>query len=282
MRINVSTAFSCAREAVQDFRLHEYLPFGVILASQFLFLILAVNLGAPWGMATVGWLARNIGGDVVSHYPTFFLFLPNLAAWVEAFLYTVPGCVLIPLAVARILEPTDPALQASGAILARVKRSILPALVGGLLTVGILAGWQYLLPLGLGPLVRSVAGGGIPGQSAYWLLGILVAYAISVCFLCVPIVAVKDDRGFAHSLIDGIKRSLAVFPFSCAFVVAFSSPAILVLYVTQVFGRQLVIQMRPEITAVLLCAYVIFINIGTYLLYAATTRLLILDGQEGA
>ena len=67
MRINVPTAFSCAREAVQDFRLSEYLPFGIILASQFLFLIVAVNLGTPWGMATVGWLARNIGGDVVSH-----------------------------------------------------------------------------------------------------------------------------------------------------------------------------------------------------------------------
>jgi len=282
MRITVSTAVSCAREAIQDFRLHEYLPFGFILATQFLFLILALNLGAPWGMGTVGFLARNIGGDAISHYPTFFLFLPNLAAWIEAFLYTVAGSFLIPLAIARILEPSDAALQAPGAVLARVKRSILPVLVGGILTVGALAGWQYLLPKGPGPLIRSLAGGGFLGETLYWLLGVLIAYAISVCFLCVPIVAVQDGRGFAHSLLGGIKRSLAVFPFSCGFVVLFSLPAIIALYVTQVFGRQLVSQMRPEVMAVLLFAYVVFISIGTYFLYAATTRLLISGRQEEA
>jgi hypothetical protein len=38
--------------------------------------------------------------------------------------------------------------------------------------------------------------------------------------------------------------------------------------------------MRPEVTAVLLCVYVIFINLGTYFLYGATTRLLIAGKQE--
>jgi hypothetical protein len=50
--------------------------------------------------------------------------------------------------------------------------------------------------------------------------------------------------------------------------------------VTQVFGRLLVTQMRPEVSAVLLCVYAIFINVGTYFLYGATTRLLIAGKQE--
>ena len=280
MRISVSSAVTCAREAVQDFRLYEYLPFGFILAAQFVFLFLALNLGAPWGMATVGWLAGTAGGDSVRHYPEFFGFLPNLAALVEAILYTVAGSFLIPLSIARILEPTDRALQTPGTLMARVKRAVPPVLVGAILSTGVLAGWQYLLPLGPGPWVRMLAGGGIPGESAYWLLGMLVAYAISTCFLCIPIVAVQDGRGFGHSLIQGFKRSLAVFRFSYAYVVLFSLPALLTLYVTQVFGRLIVHQMRPEVAAVLLCAYAIFINVGTYFLYGATTRLFIAGEQE--
>jgi hypothetical protein len=108
----------------------------------------------------------------------------------------------------------------------------------------------------------------------------LVAYAISTCFLCIPIVAVQEDRGFFQSLIGGLKRSLKVFPFSYGYVVLFSLPALITLYVTQVFGHYLVIRMRPEVAAVLLCAYVVFINLGTYFLYGATTRLLIAGKQE--
>jgi hypothetical protein len=280
MRISVSTAVTCAREAVQDFRLHEYLPFGFILATEFLFLILAVNLAAPWGMGTAGLLARSVGGDGVSHYPEFFVFLPNLAALVEAVLYTLPGSFLIPLAIARIMAPTDPALQTPGTIMARVKRAVPPVLVGAILSTTVLAGWQALLPKGPGIWVRNLAGGGLPGETAYWATGMLVAYAISTCFLCIPIVAVQDDRGFMHSLLGGLKRSLSVFPFSYGYVVLFSLPALITLYITQVYGAFLVARMRPEVTAVLLCVYVIFINLGTYFLYGATTRLLIAGKQE--
>ena len=118
------------------------------------------------------------------------------------------------------------------------------------------------------------------GESVFWLTGMLVAYAISACFLCIPVVAVQDGRGFAHSLLVGFKRSLAVFPISYAFVVLFSMPALLALYVTQVFGRELVTQMRPEVAAVLLCVYIVLINLGTYFLYGSTTRLLIAGKQE--
>ena len=280
MRTNVSTAVTCAREAVQDFRLHEYLPFGFILVAQFLFLFLSLNLAAPWGMGTVGWVAKASGGDAVIHYPQFFAFLSNLGALVEAFLYTLPGSFLIPLAIARIMEPTDRALQTPGTLMARVKRAAPPVLLGAILSTTVLAGWQFLLPKGPGPLVRSLAGGGLTGETAFWFTGMLVAYAISTCFLCIPIVAVQDGRGFAYSLIAGFKRSLGVFTFSYAYVVLFSLPALVVLYVTQVFGRQLVSQMRPEVAAVLLCTYAIFINFGTYFLYGATTRLLIAGKQE--
>ena len=280
MRITVSTAVSCAREAVQDFRLYEYLPFGFILAAQLLFLFLTVNLGTTWGMATAGWVAIQSGGDRVVHYPEFFIFLPNLAALVEAILYTLAGSFLIPLAIARIMEPTDPALQTPGTVMARVKRAVPPVLVGALLSTALLAGWQYVLPKGPGLLIRNFVSGGPLGETVFWLTGMLVAYAVSACFLCIPVIAVQDGRGFAHSLITGFKRSLAVFPFSYSFVVLFSAPALLTLYVAQVFGRELVTQMRPEVAAVLLCAYVILINLGTYFLYGATTRLLIAGKQE--
>jgi len=280
MRITVSTAVSCAREAVQDFRFYEYLPFGAILALQIVFLILAVNLGAPWGMATAGWLATQFGGDKVLHYPQFFLFLPNLAVLVEIFLYGLAGCVLIPLAVARIMEPTDRALQAPGAIGIRVRRAALPVLAGAFVSLALLTGWQALLPMGPAGLIRGFAGGGLQGETALWITGMLISYAVSTCFLCVPVVAIQEGRGFVRSLVDGVRRSVGMFPFIYAFVLLFSLPALIALYVTQVFGTLLVIQMRPEVSAVLLLVYAILINLATYLLYAATTRLLLASRQE--
>ncbi|HKQ19167.1 MAG TPA: hypothetical protein VJW75_05410 [Candidatus Eisenbacteria bacterium] len=282
MRISVSTAVSCAREAVQDFSLREYVPFGILLAAQALFLILALNLGAPWGMATAGWLAMRVGGEGVTHYPGFFVFLPNLMSVVEAFLYTIPGSVLIPLSIARILQPMDPALRAPGATAARVKRAVLPVLAAALAGAALLAAWQTLLPMGPGPFIRSLAGGGPSGESAYWLAGILVAYVISACFLCVPVVAVKEGGGFGGTLVKGVKSSVQLVFFTYAFAILFSSLALFVLYITQVFGGQLVRQLRPEVMALLLGVYIVLINIGSYFLYAATTRLFIAARPEAS
>jgi len=282
MKISVSSAVSCAREAVQEFSIREYAPFGVILAAQLLFLILALNLGAPWGMATAGWLAMLVGGAPVTHYPGFFLFLPNLASVVEAFLYTIPGSILVPLSIVRILEPVDPALRAPGAAAARVKGAALPVLVAALASAGLFAAWQALSPKGPGPFIHSVAGGGTAGDSANWVVSILIAYAFSACFLCVAIVAVKDPGGFGPTLVKGVKRSLQLIFFTYFFALLFSSPGLFLLYVTQVFGGQLVRQLRPEVMVVLLVAYIVLINVGSYLLYAATTRLFLVAEPEAA
>src|SRR5512139_2861869 len=118
------TAWLCLREALRDFRIQEWMPFGWLLGLQLLFLICALNLQATWGMAVTGLAALPLGGERVLHYPFFFIALPNLASFVEWIVYLVPGCVFIPLALLRVAEPAEGAAS-GGDRRARLRRAIL-------------------------------------------------------------------------------------------------------------------------------------------------------------
>jgi hypothetical protein len=283
MARDTGSAQSAASEALRNFRFHEYAPFFWILLVQLIALALAMNLGTAWGMGTMGWLARRIAGDGPVHYPVFYVFLPNLMSIIEAFLYALPGSILIPLAVLRILRSLAPEAAASSAPRGRLARAFPVVLLGAILGTALLLGWQWVLgQRAVSGTIRGLVGGGFPGVALVWVVGVLVAYALSTLLLYVPIIAVLSNRNLGVVLAQGIRTGFARFFPTFLIVLLFSLPAAIVLFVTQVLGTQLVGQIRPEITGLLVALYSVLISLASYLIYNAAVRYHVGRSQEVA
>ncbi|HEU4940064.1 MAG TPA: hypothetical protein VFT97_00440 [Candidatus Eisenbacteria bacterium] len=271
MNRNFRVARACGVEAARDFMWREYAPFSWILGAQLLFLLLALNLGTTIGMATVGAVIRLFAGDGPLHYPSFFLYLPNVTSWVELVLYTLPGAVLIPLAIARIQAPMDPELQGEG-FKARIRRAWPPTLVAGLMTLALLAGWQWLFGKAVVPLIRA-SFPGLQASAAIWGLSLLGAYSLSALFLYVPVMALHRNMTFVGALRGGIGEGFRLYKWTVLYVLLFSLPALPFLMAIQLGTAFMAERMRPEMIAVVVGIYSILISFATYLTYAAAARL---------
>ena len=271
MHRNFRVARACGVEAARDFQLREYAPFGWILGVQFLFLLLALNLGTTIGMGTAGAAVKLFAGDAPLHYPTFFLYLPNAASWLELIMYFFVGAYLIPLSIARIQAPMDPDLQGPG-LMARVNRAWLPTLVAGLFTIALLAGWQWLFNTALVPFIRA-SFPGLQATAAIWGGSLAVSYCLSALFLYVPILALQPDTSLVKALREGIREGLRLFKWTVLYVLIFALPALPFLMAVQLGTSFLATRMRPEMIAAVLAIYATLISLATYLTYAAAARL---------
>jgi hypothetical protein len=280
MRRDFRVAKACASEAVRDFRLYEYAPFGLILAAQSIFLALVFTMGTPLGMATAGAIARLVLGDNI-HYPTFFLNLPSVSQRVEAFLYALPGSVLIPLSLIRILKPAHPELGDKAVVRSRLKQAFLPALAAALVNAALLEVWQALLRVGPVPIMKAVMPG-FAGQAVTWVIAIVVAFAVAALFLYVPILAVQAGVSLRDACVRGFKEGVRLFPHSVFFIFLFSWPALCFLFLTQMRTGFIVGRMRPEILPLLLFGYSLLISVASYLTYAAAMRLHWAEEKEEA
>lgn len=265
------TAWLCLREALRDFRIQEWMPFGWLLALQLLFLICALNLQAAWGMAVAGLAALSMGGEKILHYPFFFIALPNLASFVEWIVYLVPGCVFIPLALLRVAAPGEGS-GAAGDRQARLRGAILPTLIAGALNVLLLQGWQWVGSTQIAPRVGSYLPG-VPGQIGVWFVLLLGAYLISVPFLYVPVRAVQKDATFLGSLLGGMLEGLQLLLPTLLIVVVASVLALPFLAPAQLFAQVIVGKMRPELLALLLAIYAAITSVANYLIYASVMRM---------
>ena len=272
MQRNFRIARACAREAVRDFHWREYSPFAWILGAQILFFLLALNLDTPMGMALAGGLTRMIHGKGMLHYPAYFLDLPYVSAIVELFLYALPGSVLIPLALIRIMEPMDASLTRSEAVKARLKRAFLPTIVAATLNVGILYAWQWLINVGPAPLFRASLPG-FPGTIVIWIVSVLGAYALSAILIYIPIVAVRPGTTFAAAFRDGFAEGRELFAYTVFLLIAFALPALPFLMITQLKAAFIAERLRPELIAFALALYSMLISIATYFTYGAAARL---------
>jgi hypothetical protein len=272
MERDLRVARACISEAIREFHLREYAPFGWLLAAHLLFLLLAMFLETPAAMATVGNLTRAIYGDSALHYPMFYLFLPPLAAIAEGFLYTVPAAVLVPLAIIRTMAPMESPGDRSEPVGHRLQRAWLPSLVVLAANVALLWGWQWVFRNGPVPLITRALPG-FPGAMVTWVVGILGAYAIAAIFIYVPIVAVRRGVTFGSALSEGLREGLALFRFTLLFIVLFALPVLPVLLVVQSRPGFIVSKMRPELIPIALMLYAILISAATYLTYAAAARL---------
>ena len=271
MHRNFRVARACGVEAARDFQWHEYAPFAWILGAQLLFLLLALNLGTTIGMGTAGAAVKLFAGDAPLHYPTFFLYLPNFNSWVELFLYTFPGSVLIPISIARIQAPMDPDLQGAG-FKARVKRAWPPTLVAGILTLLSLGVWQWAFNVALVPLIRA-SFPGLQANAGIWAASLIGAYCLSALFLYVPILALQPDTTLVKALREGFREGLRLFKWTILYIFIFALPALPFLMAIQLGTAFMAERMRPEMIAVVIAIYAILISLATYLTYAAAARL---------
>jgi hypothetical protein len=265
------TAWFCVRESLHDFRLYEWAPFGWILIAQVLFLLAALNLGSVWGMAIVGGVAGLVGrSEQIIHYPTVFILLPSLSSLVEWVLYVVAGSVLIPIALLRIAGPMEGGPQTEWR--QRVGRAILPTLLAGLMNIGLLQLWDWVLTHAVAPVIQPRLPE-ILGLVVPWFIGALGAYLIAAPFIYVPIHAIHRGSGLGGSLVRGIGEGLRSLWPTFVIIVVCSWPALFALAAAQVNPAVVVRKMRPELVAYLLLAYAILTSLASYLIYASASRL---------
>jgi len=258
-------------EAWRDFRWLEYRPFAWMMLVELLFVYLALNLGTTWGMAGAGTILEGSGEPAV-HYPQSFVFLSSAYARVESFLFAFAGSFLIPLSLARILAPLSGAPPTGPDTVRRARRAYPVALVGYLLNFALLVAWELLLPLGPHRWFGALLGG-FKADLLTWFVGVLVAFAIAVVFLYVPIRAVEDGATFGVALWGGIAEGLRAFVPTLFIILAFAWPALLFLAPVQVAPTLLVSRFRPELTAVLIGIAAVLNSFVNYLIYSAASRL---------
>ena len=268
---DLRNARASAREAWRDFRWLEYRPFAWMMLAELLFVYLALNLGKPWGMAGAGVILR-LSGDAAVHYPQSFVFLSSAYARVESFLFAFAGSFLIPLSLARILAPMSGAPPTGPETVRRAKRAYPVALVGYVMNFVLLVAWELLLPLGPQRWFTALLGG-LKADLLTWCVGVVVAFAIAVVFLYVPIRAVEENATFGGSLRGGIAEGLRSFGPTLFIVLVFAWPALLFLAPVQLAPALLVSRFRPELTAVLIATAAVLNSFVNYFIYSAASRL---------
>jgi hypothetical protein len=272
MRLHVGDAFAAALETAQGFRWKEYSPFFLILAAQIVFLALATQLHHAWAMAVVAPVATWSGGADTLHYPTFFGYLSILMGWVEAFLYAVPGSVLIPLAILRLYARTDRALSLGAGAFTRLAGAVLPTLLAGLAGVGCLWGWQSWVA----PAATSWIGSSLAGQGAAfltWVVAVLGGYLTLSLLLYIPVAAVQARSSLPRALALGLRFGVRALPVTLLLALTFGLPAIGVQYLLERQTSMILTKLRPESIAILLALYAAFTSLAMYLTYGMAARL---------
>jgi hypothetical protein len=258
-------------EAWRDFRWLEYRPFAWMMLVELLFVYLALNLGKTWGMAGAG-VILNLSGESAVHYPQSFVFLSSAYARVESFLFAFAGSFLIPLSLARILAPMSGSPPTGPETVRRARRAYPVALTGYILNFALLVAWELLLPLGPHRWFGALLGG-FKADLLTWCVGVLVAFAIAVVFLYVPIRAVEENENFAGALWGGIGEGVHSFVPTLFIVLAFAWPALLFLAPVQLAPTLLVSRFRPELTAILIAIAAVLNSFVNYFIYSAASRL---------
>jgi hypothetical protein len=258
-------------EAWRDFRWLEYRPFAWMMLAELLFVYLALNLGKPWGMAGAG-IILKLSGEQAVHYPASFVFLSSAYARVESFLFGFAGSFLIPLSLARILAPMSGMPPTGPETVRRARRAYGVTLVGYILNFGILVAWELLLPVGPHRWFAALLGG-LKADFLTWCVGVLVAFAIAVVFLYVPIRAVEENATFGDALWGGIGEGFRSFGPTLFIVLAFAWPALLFLAPVQLAPTLLVSRFRPELTAILIAIAAVLNSFVNYFIYSAASRL---------
>lgn len=272
MGTSFKIAGRCAAQSYQAFRWGELAPLLPLLAAQWLFLILGLNLGATWGMAVAGTIARWIAGNAALDYPGFLQLLPLTFSYVESVTFIIVGAVAIPMVVSRVLARIDPAAAKIASAKGRVRAAILPTFLALLAAFLLTYAWQLFASRGLHSVLAPLIQGWIQSGTATWVVSVVVGYAITTLLIFVPVVAISEDLGpfeaFRRGVRVGVERFLTTYPFA----LLLSLPALLLQLVVQVGGAFISNRTRPENIAYLLLLYVVLSTVAIYLVWNMATR----------
>lgn len=272
MKLTVGDAFGSIFDAIREFRWSEYSPFFLILLAQWIFLALATQLHHAWAMNFVAPIAKMAGGAENLHYPAFFGYLSILLGWVESFLYTVPGAILIPLSLLRYYARYDRALSLGAGSASRLAGAFFPTLLAGLASIGCIWGWQrYASPDLMNAWRQWVPEpmGGFLG----WLAITLGGYAILSLVLYIPVAAVQARTNPVRAVAYGLRFAIRSWPITIFYAVLFGAPAILVQFLLERQGGFILARLRPELIAVFLAVYAAATSVAMHLTYGTAARL---------
>lgn len=272
MRLSFADAFSSAFDAARGFRWTEYAPFFWMLAVEWIFLALCTQLHSAWAMGLIAPLARLVGGEGNLHYPVFFGYVSVLLGWLESFLYTVPGALLIPLALLRYYARTDRALSLGAGAASRLAGAFFPTLVAGLAGVGAITGWQRFASPVVTSAIRAVVAEPLGGFLG-WLAVTLGGYAITILLLYVPVAAVQARTNPIRAFAYGIRFGFRSWPVTIGFAILFGIPSMIVQFVLERQGGLILTHLRPELITVFLGLYATVASLATYFTYGAAARL---------
>lgn len=272
MKLSIGDAFGSVFDAVREFRWAEYAPFFWILAAQWIFLALTTQLHNAWAMGFVAPITRLVGGEANLHYPAFYGYLSILLGWIESFLYTVPGAVLIPLSLLRYYARSDRALSLGAGAATRLVGAFVPTLLAGLAAVGCIWGWQRYASPHLLNAWRQWLSEPMAGFFG-WLAITLGGYAILTLVLYIPVAAVQARTNPVRAIGYGLRFGLRSWPVTLAFAVFFGAPAILVQFLLERQGAVILARLRPEVIVAFLGVYALATSVATYFTYATAARL---------
>jgi hypothetical protein len=268
---DLRNARASIHEAWRDFRWVEYRPFAWVLVPELLFLLCALKLETPWGMAGAGLVLRTLGEPGL-HYPTAFLVLSSAFSRLDSVIFALAGSFLIPLALARIQAPMLEKPPTGPDTVRRARRAYGVTLLAYVVNVALLIGVELLLEAGPRRWFTGLLGG-FKADLVTWLVGVIVAFAVAAVFLYVPIRAVEEGTSFADALKGGIAEGFRSFVPTLLLMLVFSWPALLVLALVQVEPSLIVTRFRPELIAVLLGVTAVMNSFVNYFIYSAASRL---------
>jgi hypothetical protein len=245
----------------------------VVLAAQWLYLFLGLNLGTVWGMATAGAFAHWIVGPSALDYPAFLQVLPLTFSYVETLTFLIGGAFAIPMVVGSVLAALPGGAANKGEQAARVRGAYVPtfiALTGAFALIWI---WQLAVVRFLPGLFALFLGHPLQVSMSTWGTSILVGYAMTTLVIYVPVVAVGEGLGVGGALREGIVLGRRYFLKTYPLVLMLSLPALALQIVVQLGGTLLAVRTRPENTAIVLFAYAALSILATYFVWNMAARL---------
>ncbi len=271
MKLSFVDALGSAFDSLRCFRWREYAPFFWMLAIEGVCLALTTQLQHSWAMTVIAPIAKAAGGEDNLHYPPFFAYLPILLGWVEGVIYSVLGCVLIPLSLLRLYSRTDRALSLGAGVAGRLAGAVIPTLLATLAGLGAIWGWQRHWAPAVSKWIAEHSTGST-GVFLGWMATTVGSYAIIMLLLYVPIAAVQYRTNPVRAVFRGLRFGIRAWIPTILFGLFFGIPSLLVQYLLEKQGGHLISRVAPEIVVVFLALYVTFSSVATYLTYSAGAR----------